>query len=129
MAYLKANTLYKQFITAKKKDIVPALENLNFEVSAEEFVVVIGPTGCGKTTLLNIVAGFERPTRGDIFIDGQRIRKPSWQRTMVFQQYVLFPWLTVRKNIEFGLEMKRVEKSKRKKKSRGVNWIGRIKRI
>lgn len=116
MGYLKVNNLYKEFTSLKKKDIVPALKNLCFEVHPQELFVIVGPTGCGKTTLLNIIAGFQTPTKGEVLVDGRRVNKPSWQRTMVFQEYALFPWYTVRKNIEFGLEMKRIEKNKRRRK-------------
>lgn len=116
MGYLKVNNLSKEFTTLKKKDIVLALKNLNFEVHPGEIFMVVGPSGCGKTTLLNIIAGFEFPTKGEVFVDGKNVNKPSWHRTMVFQEYALFPWYTVKKNIEFGLEMKKVEENQRQKK-------------
>lgn len=116
MGYLKVKNLYKEFTTLKKKDILPVLQNLCFEVHPGELFVIVGSTGCGKTTLLNIIAGFETPTKGEVFVDARQVNAPSWQRTMVFQEYALFPWYTVRKNIEFGLEIKKVEKNKRKEK-------------
>lgn len=116
MGYLKVINLYKEFTTLKKKDTVLALQNFNLEVHPGELFVIVGPTGCGKTTLLNIIAGFQTPTKGEVFVDGRQVNLPSWQRTMVFQEYALFPWYTVRKNIDFGLEMKKVEKSKRHKR-------------
>ncbi len=113
MGYLQVNNLYKEFTRLKKKDTVQALQNLCFEVHPGELFVIVGPTGCGKTTLLNIIAGFDIPTEGEVLVDGRRVDKPSWQRTLVFQEYALFPWYTVRKNIEFGLEMKKIEKTRR----------------
>ena len=87
---------------------VVALEDLSFRINDREFCSILGHSGCGKTTLLMLLAGFERPTHGEILMDGATVGAPTWQRTVVFQEYALFPWLTVRQNIAFGLEMKHV---------------------
>lgn len=87
---------------------VLALDNVSFKVRDHEFCSILGHSGCGKTTLLNLLAGFETPSEGTIAVDGQSVCKPAWERTMVFQDYALFPWMTVAQNIGFGLEMKRV---------------------
>jgi NitT/TauT family transport system ATP-binding protein len=92
---------------------VVALNDVNLHVDPGEFVSLIGPSGCGKSTILSIVAGFLAPTTGEALCDGKRITKPSSDRGVVFQQYSLFPWLTVRKNVEFGLKMAGVNQSKR----------------
>ncbi|OLB75172.1 MAG: sulfonate ABC transporter ATP-binding protein, partial [Alphaproteobacteria bacterium 13_2_20CM_2_64_7] len=76
------------------------------------------PSGCGKSTLLNAVAGFLKPTRGEVAVDGDPVARPSADRGMVFQQYSLFPWKTVRENVEFGLKMKGMERSKRETSAR-----------
>jgi len=81
-----------------------------------EFVSLIGPSGCGKSTFLYMVAGFEQPTRGRILLDGESITKPSPNRGIVFQEYILFPWRTVENNICFGMEIRGVPKEKRKEK-------------
>lgn len=94
---------------------VLALDNVHFEVKDHEFCSLLGHSGCGKTTLLNILAGFEEATRGEILVDKKAVGNPTWQRTVVFQDYALFPWMTVRQNIGFGLEMKKVPASERKK--------------
>jgi NitT/TauT family transport system ATP-binding protein len=86
--------------------VVEAVSSVTMDVKPGEFVSLIGPSGCGKSTLLNIVAGFVQPTSGSALVDGQAIRGPGSDRGVVFQQYSLFPWLTVRKNVEFGLKMK-----------------------
>jgi len=86
---------------------VVAVESLTFRVEPEEFVCMLGPSGCGKTTVLRMVAGLERPTRGSVFIDQKEVNSPSPEVGMVFQEFALFPWRTVRKNIAFGLEIKR----------------------
>ena len=78
----------------------------------------MGPSGCGKSTLLNVVAGFVRPTVGTVLIDGRTIDGPSAERGVVFQQYSLFPWRTVRGNVEFGLKMKGMAKPERQAQAR-----------
>jgi NitT/TauT family transport system ATP-binding protein len=80
-----------------------------------EFVCVLGPSGCGKTTLLRIIAGLEEPTGGTILLNKKEITDPGSDRGMVFQEFGLFPWRTVRKNIEFGIEIRKVEKEERRK--------------
>ena len=87
---------------------VLALDDVGFEIADHEFCSIIGHSGCGKTTLLNMLAGFERPTAGHIMVNGTAVGPPSWTRAMVFQDYALFPWLTVAQNIAFGLERKQV---------------------
>jgi len=85
---------------------VEAVRDVSIRVNPGEFVSIIGPSGCGKSTLLNAVAGFLKPTRGSVCVDGEPVEGPSADRGMVFQQYSLFPWKTVRGNVEFGLKMK-----------------------
>jgi NitT/TauT family transport system ATP-binding protein len=85
-----------------------ALLDVTFCVEHNEFFSIVGPSGCGKTTLLNLLAGFEQPTRGECRVGGELIREPGWQRAVVFQEYALFPWYTVRQNICYGLRRKRL---------------------
>jgi ABC-type nitrate/sulfonate/bicarbonate transport system ATPase subunit len=85
-----------------------ALQPTDLEVAPGEFVSILGPSGCGKSTLLRIVAGLDRPTGGSVALDGQAVAGPGPERGMVFQSYTLFPWLTVRQNIEFGLRERRI---------------------
>ena len=84
---------------------IEAATGISLDVKPGDFVSVIGPSGCGKSTLLNIVAGFLQPTEGEALLDGRPITGPGAERGVVFQQYSLFPWMTVRKNVEFGLKM------------------------
>ena len=92
---------------------VVAVSDVSLNVKPGEFVSLIGPSGCGKSTLLSIVAGFMKPTRGEAMLDGKPITRPGSDRGVVFQQYSLFPWLSVRKNVEFGLKMAGVDRYKR----------------
>ncbi|RYZ11848.1 MAG: ABC transporter ATP-binding protein [Comamonadaceae bacterium] len=81
------------------------IEDISFDIREGEFVSVIGPSGCGKTTLMNIVGGFVRPGSGSVLLDGRPIDGPGPDRGVIFQEYGVFPWLTVRQNIEFGLKL------------------------
>ncbi|MEP0962133.1 MAG: ABC transporter ATP-binding protein [Roseobacter sp.] len=86
-------------------DPVPAVRNLSLEVELGEFVVLLGPSGCGKSTLLYIVAGLENATEGSVTFDGLEVTEPSPERSLIFQEAALYPWLTVRDNITFGLKI------------------------
>jgi len=100
---------------------VTALDNIHFDVHRREFISVIGPSGCGKSTLIRIVAGLETPSSGQILIDGEPVLGPGADRGMVFQGYTLFPWLSVKKNVMFGLKMKGVSKSTAERKA--LEWL------
>ena len=93
---------------------VVALADVSLAIGKEEFVCVVGPSGCGKTTLLNLLAGFEPPTLGQIRAFGHEIKAPGPDRTMMFQDYALFPWLTVKGNIEYGLKRRGIGRDERK---------------
>src|SRR5436190_19675638 len=82
---------------------IPAIEELTFEVRAKEFVAIVGPSGCGKTTCLRMAAGLDFPTRGSVSVGGKPVTGPGRDRSVVFQQFALFPWKTAVENIEFGL--------------------------
>ena len=87
----------------RRFDTTLALQATDLDVAENDFVTILGPSGCGKSTLLRIVAGLDRPTAGEVRLDGQRIAGPGADRGMVFQSYTLFPWLSVRDNVCFGL--------------------------
>ena len=97
---LEIDALEKAFESARGP--VTALRGVSFDVHRREFICVIGPSGCGKSTLIRMVAGLETPTGGEMRLDGRPIRRPGADRGMVFQNYTLFPWLTVERNVMFG---------------------------
>lgn len=94
---------------------VAALTAVSFDLKPGEFLSIVGPSGCGKTTLLNVLAGLVTPTAGSALCDGDPIKGPSAQRTVMFQEYGLFPWMTVQNNVEFGLKAKGIPAAAREK--------------
>ncbi|MEG2002823.1 MAG: ABC transporter ATP-binding protein [Clostridia bacterium] len=110
---IKIDNIQKKFVKANGEEVV-ALNGVSFDILENEFICVVGPSGCGKTTLLNIIGGLETATGGEVFLDENKIIGPGNDRGVIFQQYALFPWLTVRKNIEFGLEYVRIYSGEKK---------------
>jgi NitT/TauT family transport system ATP-binding protein len=102
---LRVERICKTFAGERGRDDLEVLREISFAVAAGEFVSVIGPSGCGKTTLLRILHGLEPATSGAASISGKRVQAPSPASAMVFQQFNLFPWLTVMQNVAFGLEV------------------------
>lgn len=116
--YIKNIT--KSFARDENSGQFAILEDLSFEIRDREFISFVGPSGCGKSTLLRIIAGLLEPESGSIEIDGETVRGPGRDRMMVFQDYVLFPWLTVWKNIEMGMKLAGVSKEKIQRKTAWV---------
>ena len=110
--------LGKHFTDISRQEEIVALDGIDLDIGDDEFLTVLGPSGCGKTTLLNIIAGFDHPTNGDVRLDGEAILKPGPDRGVVFQDYALFPWLSVEQNVEFGLRERRVPKPQRRSRVR-----------
>ena len=106
---LKIDNVYKEYQGRNGKTI--ALNGVSLDIKENEFICVVGPSGCGKSTLLNIIAGLLEPTSGTVSLDGKVIEGTGVERGVVFQQYALFPWRTVLKNVMFPLEMKKVPKA------------------
>lgn len=100
---------------------VTALEDINFKTHRREFVCVIGPSGCGKSTLIRILAGLEPYSSGQVLLDGEPVVGPCRDRGMVFQGYTLFPWLTVKKNVMFGLEVNNTSRTEAEAQAR--QWL------
>ncbi len=111
MADLVCNDLCMTFSSSQTGGTVEALSDINFTLKKGELLAVLGPSGCGKTTLLNIIAGFTKPTGGTIYLGNSLIEAPGVERGMVFQQGALFEWLSVSKNVDFGLRMKKMDKA------------------
>jgi ABC-type nitrate/sulfonate/bicarbonate transport system ATPase subunit len=97
--------------------LVQALERISLTVPDGQFACIVGPSGCGKSTLLMVAAGLIQPTEGEVLVDGQPATRPGADRGMVFQSYSLYPWLSVRRNIEFGMEIKKTPKAERRQRS------------
>lgn len=100
---------------------VHALENVNLCIKPGEFVCIVGPSGCGKSTLLNLFAGLDQPNSGKVLIEDTVITGPGPDRVVMFQEHGLFPWLSVRKNVEFGLRWKRVPAAQRREIA--THWL------
>ena len=96
--------------TTEGRELV-ALKDIDLDIPRGQFICLLGPSGCGKSTLLNAVAGFAPPTSGRITVDGKPVTGPGPDRGMVFQEYALFPWMTVAQNVAFGLEIKGIDKA------------------
>ena len=103
---------------------VPAFEHLSFEVDRGEFVCLIGPSGSGKTSVLSVIAGLERPTSGEVLVDGRSVTGPGPDRAVLFQEPALFPWLSVRGNLDLALRLADVPPDERE--ARAVTWLTRM---
>jgi ABC-type nitrate/sulfonate/bicarbonate transport system ATPase subunit len=110
---LAIDRVSRTFPGGGKREATQALAQTSLRVDDNDFVAILGPSGCGKSTLLRIVAGLDHATTGRVLLDGEPVRAPGADRGMVFQSYTLFPWLTVRENIAFGLREQGVPKSDR----------------
>ena len=116
---LEVKDLKKDFKCSK--GLVTALDDLSFDVHRREFICVLGASGCGKSTLIRILAGLETPSSGQVLLDGKQVTGPGPDRGMVFQSYTLFPWLTVKQNVMFGLLEN--GSSKTTAESEALQWI------
>ncbi len=115
IARLKLSGVSKRFQAAGGESLV-AVQDVSLEVPDGKFLCIVGPSGCGKSTLLDMMAGFTRPDTGEIFKDDKRVEGPGPDRVMVFQEHALFPWLSVFRNVEFGLKHRGIPTEERREK-------------
>ncbi len=111
--FLEIKNISKAFPGGTKE----TLQNIQLEVDEGEFICVVGPSGCGKTTLLNIIAGLEQPTSGKIYLEGKEIKEPGADRTVIFQEPALYPWLNVWENVKFGMKLAGLPKEVQERKA------------
>lgn len=110
---------------AGNKDSLKAVDDVSFDIKGSEFICIVGPSGCGKSTLLRMIAGLEPVSSGDILMGDKKVTSTSSKIGFVFQEYTLFPWRTVEKNVEFGLEIKKLQPAEREKiASKYIDMVG-----
>jgi NitT/TauT family transport system ATP-binding protein len=114
---IRVDGVSRHFQTGHSAEL-PALQNINLEVFAGEFLCIVGPSGCGKSTLLHLIAGLDRPSTGEIWLEDHKVERPGPDRILIFQELGLFPWLTARGNVEFGLRLKGVSRRERREQAR-----------
>ena len=119
MAFLQIESLSKTY----SKAAAPVFENVNFNIQKGEFVCIVGHSGCGKTTILNVLAGLDTASTGHVIMDGREVAGPSLQRGVVFQGHALMPWLSVERNIAFAIESRWPDWSRKKVRDHGQQMI------
>ncbi len=123
MGILSVRGVERRFISGHGSTL--ALQATDLSVAENDFITILGPSGCGKSTLLRIVAGLDTQTAGEVLLDGRRIAGPGADRGMVFQSYTLFPWLTVRDNVCFGLREKGLPRAQQLEIAQGfIDQVG-----
>ena len=122
LAKIEINHVGKSF--QLKKETVEVLKDITLSIKKGEFITIVGASGCGKSTLTRLLAGLDYPTAGEVLVDGKRVEKPSVKTGIIFQEARLFPWLTVEKNIEFGIHEKLPAEEKKRKVSEIIEAIG-----
>jgi NitT/TauT family transport system ATP-binding protein len=120
---LTARGVSKSFVSSRGERRL-ALQDVTLDIEPGEFVCLIGPSGCGKTTLLNLFAGLDRPDMGELLMEGRPIGRPGPDRAVLFQDPALFPWLSVRRNVEFALDLVGVPPDQRG--DRAMEWLGKV---
>lgn len=122
---ISAKTLRVEYVRTRQKDTLVALEDFTVDILAREFVTIVGPSGCGKSTFLNCVAGLWFPSAGELLVNGKPVEGPGRDRSVVFQDYALMPWRTVKTNVRMGLELqRRVDPSTDEKVARYIDLVG-----
>ncbi|KYC54004.1 MAG: Trehalose/maltose import ATP-binding protein MalK [Candidatus Methanofastidiosum methylothiophilum] len=122
---VEVKNIFKSYISSDDGKPLPVVEDVSFKVYEGEFLCIVGSSGCGKTTILRLIAGLQDADSGEILLDGNKIKSTSSKRGMVFQEFALFPWRTVQKNVEFGLEYKGMTPEERNELSKKfVSMVG-----
>lgn len=124
MSKLAAENISKSFQNGKGVNQV--LNDINFSVKEGDFVSLLGPSGCGKTTLLTIMAGFQKADSGIVYIDGKPVDKPGSERAFVFQNYALFPWMTMKQNIMYPMKRQKISKKEREKTLKRLLYMAQL---
>ena len=119
--FLKIEKLSKAFVANK-----PVFADVSFALDRGEFVCIIGHSGCGKTTVLNVLAGLDTATSGNVFMDGREVVGPSLERGVVFQGHALMPWLTVRQNIQFAVKSRQPDWSRAQVKAQVEKYVAMV---
>jgi NitT/TauT family transport system ATP-binding protein len=122
---ISARNVRVEYERTRQKDVLVALQDFSVDVKRGEFVTIVGPSGCGKSTFLNCVAGLWAPAAGELMVNGRTVTGPGPDRAVVFQEYALMPWLTVKSNVRFGLEMqRRVDNTTDEKVQHFIDLVG-----
>jgi len=120
---IKIAGVVKRFPQQDAPDVI-ALSGINLTIKAGEFVSLIGPSGCGKSTLLRLIAGLNGADEGKLYVDDEEIREPSYERGLVFQNPMLFPWLNIHDNVAFGLKARSIYKQKKTEVDKFIELVG-----
>lgn len=120
MSFIHARHIGKTFNGRNGSDSTLAIGDISLDIREKEFIALVGPSGCGKSTFMLMVAGLEKPTTGELTIEGLPVTGPDHQRAIVFQEFLLFPWKTVQGNIEFGPKLNKVKKRQYEALSRNL---------
>ena len=110
---------------ATPKGTLRVVDDVSYDINDGDFIAVIGPSGCGKTTMMSMLAGFQKPTTGKVLFDGHPVTGPGPERGVIFQEYGVFPWLTVKENIAFGLQAEGQPRARRGARRRSASTISR----
>lgn len=123
---IEIKNLCFSYTNNKKKNSFPALSDINLEIKQGEFICLLGASGCGKSTLLSILSGLNKPTSGEIYVDEKLLTAPGIDRAVVFQHYSLFPWLTAKGNVLFGIKQSKKKYSKKERNTLADNYLKKV---
>lgn len=122
----KIELSHVRFCYGQKGQCFRALDDINFRIEEGEFICILGHSGCGKTTLLRLLSGLQMPTEGAVLLDGKPMEGPGTDRAVVFQNYALFPWLSAKKNVQFGIRQARKDLSKAQTAELAMEYLAKV---